>query len=76
VGFRSVEDHQICAWVIVSHRSHNGSGVRCSGGTKFAKEKSFEAQNFEVTWLVDITWDDVDTWDVCHVSVSFEPMED
>jgi hypothetical protein len=38
--------------------------------------RSSEARNSKVTWLMDITWDDVDTWDVCHVSVSFEPMED
>ena len=25
----------------------------------------------EVTWLVDVTRDDVDTWDVHHVSVIF-----
>jgi hypothetical protein len=29
----------------------------------------------EVTWLIDVTWDDVDIWDVCHVSVSFEHLE-
>jgi hypothetical protein len=29
----------------------------------------------EVVWLVDITWDDVDTWDVCHMLVIFEHME-
>jgi hypothetical protein len=23
----------------------------------------------------DVTWMDVDTWDVCHMSVGFEPME-
>jgi hypothetical protein len=26
----------------------------------------------EVTWLADVTGDDMDTWDVHHVSVSFE----
>jgi hypothetical protein len=25
----------------------------------------------EVTWLANVTWDDLDTWDVCHMSVSF-----
>jgi hypothetical protein len=29
----------------------------------------------EVTWLADVTWDDMDTWDVCHMSVSFEHLE-
>ena len=29
----------------------------------------------EVTWLADITRDDMDTWYVCHMSVSFEHME-
>jgi hypothetical protein len=29
----------------------------------------------EVMWLVDVTWDDVDTWDVCHMSVIFEHLE-
>jgi hypothetical protein len=29
----------------------------------------------EVTWLADVTWDDVDTWDVFHVSVRFELLE-
>jgi hypothetical protein len=27
------------------------------------------------TWLADVAWDDVDTWDVCHVSVRFEILE-
>jgi hypothetical protein len=35
----------------------------------------FEALNSEVMWLVNITYDDVDTWDVCHMSISFENME-
>jgi hypothetical protein len=30
----------------------------------------------KVTWLADVTWDDVDTWDVHHVSVSFEHVDD
>jgi hypothetical protein len=30
----------------------------------------------KVMWLVDVTWDDVDTWDVCQVSVSFEHVDD
>jgi hypothetical protein len=30
---------------------------------------------FEVTWLAYVTWDDVETWNVCHVSVSFEFLE-
>jgi hypothetical protein len=30
----------------------------------------------EVTWLGDVTWDDMDTWDVCHMSVSFEHAYD
>jgi hypothetical protein len=29
----------------------------------------------KVTWLADVTWDDMDTWDVCHVSVHFEHMD-
>jgi hypothetical protein len=52
------------------------SGIRSSGELECANVETLEARNFEVTWLVDVTWDDVDTWDVCHVSVSFEPMED
>jgi hypothetical protein len=31
---------------------------------------------FKVTWLVDITRDDVDTWDVRHMLVSFEHADD
>jgi hypothetical protein len=30
----------------------------------------------EVTWLVDVTRDEVDTWDMRHVSVSFEHVDD
>jgi hypothetical protein len=30
---------------------------------------------FEVMWLAYVTGDDMDTWDVCHASVSFEHME-
>jgi hypothetical protein len=30
----------------------------------------------EVRWLADITGDDVDTWNVCHVSLSFEHADD
>jgi hypothetical protein len=29
----------------------------------------------EVTWLTDVTRDDVDTWDGYHMSVIFEHME-
>jgi hypothetical protein len=38
--------------------------------------RNASVKSFEVTWLADVIWDDVDTWDVCHVSVSFEPVED
>jgi hypothetical protein len=31
---------------------------------------------FEVMWLADVTGDDVDTWDVHHISVIFEHMDD
>jgi hypothetical protein len=43
---------------------------RRSGETGYAKVKSPEARSLRVTWPADITRDDVDTWDVCHVSVS------
>jgi hypothetical protein len=46
------------------------SGVRRSGETGYAKVKSPEARSPRVTWPADVTRDDVDTWDVCHVSVS------
>jgi hypothetical protein len=29
----------------------------------------------KVTWLADVTWDDMDTWDVFHVSVNFGHLE-
>jgi hypothetical protein len=29
----------------------------------------------KVKWLAEVTWDDVETWDVCHVSVIFEHMD-
>lgn len=32
--------------------------------------------SFEVTWLVDVIGNDVDTWDVCHVLVSVENVDD
>jgi hypothetical protein len=46
------------------------SRVWHSGETRCAKVKSPEAQSPRVMWLADVTRDDVDTWDVCHVSVS------
>jgi hypothetical protein len=33
----------------------------------YAKVKYPKAQSLKVTWPADITKDDVDTWDVCHV---------
>jgi hypothetical protein len=30
----------------------------------------------EVTWIADVTGDDMETWDVCHVLVSFEHAND
>jgi hypothetical protein len=30
----------------------------------------------EVTWILDVTGDDMDTWDVCHVSVIFKHTDD
>jgi hypothetical protein len=44
--------------------------VRRSGELECASVKSSEARSPEVTWPADVTRDDVDTWDVCHVSVS------
>jgi hypothetical protein len=41
-----------------------------SGDLRNASVKYFEARSPEVTWPTDVTKDDVDTWDVCHVSVS------
>jgi hypothetical protein len=29
----------------------------------------------DVTWLADVTWDDVDTWNVCHMLVIFDHLE-
>jgi len=29
----------------------------------------------KVMWLADVTKDDVDTWDVCHVLVIFEHVD-
>jgi hypothetical protein len=46
------------------------SGIRRSGETGYAKVKSPEARSPEVTWPADVTRDDMDTWDVCHMSVS------
>ena len=31
---------------------------------------------FEVAWLEDVTGDDMDTWDVHHMSVIFEHADD
>jgi hypothetical protein len=45
-------------------------GVRHSGELECASVKYSEARSPEVTWPADITSDDVDTWDVCHMSVS------
>jgi hypothetical protein len=30
----------------------------------------------EVTWLANVTREDMETWDVCHMSVSFEHVND
>jgi hypothetical protein len=46
------------------------------GDLRSASIKSSEAKNFKVTWLMEITWDDVDTCNVYHMSMHFEPMED
>jgi hypothetical protein len=54
----------------------SSSEIQSLGDLRSASVKYSEAQNSKVTWLVDITWDDVDTWDVCHVSVIFEHVED
>jgi hypothetical protein len=54
----------------------SSSKIQSSERFEESKRKIFRSPKFEVTWLTDVTWDDVDTWDVCHVSVSFEPMED
>jgi hypothetical protein len=35
-----------------------------------------DSRIYEVTWLVDVTGDDMDTWDVRHVSISFEHADD
>jgi hypothetical protein len=58
--------------------------VEKSGSSEFgrlegSKRESFQKPKFRssgVAWHDDVTWIDVDTWVVCHVSVGFEPMED
>jgi hypothetical protein len=37
--------------------------------------RSPEDQRVEVMRHDDVTWDDMDTWDVCHVSVIFGHLE-
>jgi hypothetical protein len=54
----------------------SSSKIQSSGDLRSASVKSFEARNYEVTWLAHVTWDNVDTWELCHVSVSFEHVED
>jgi hypothetical protein len=44
-------------------------------GTMTSPKGDVDPRILEVTWLVDVTWDNMDTWDVCHVSVSFEHLE-
>jgi hypothetical protein len=39
------------------------------------KPEVLKSRRAEVVSHDDATWMDVDTWDVCHVSVGFEPME-
>jgi hypothetical protein len=43
------------------------SKIQSSGYLRRESIKSFKDQNYEVTWLTNITWDDADTWDVFHV---------
>jgi hypothetical protein len=45
-------------------------------GTMTSPGDDVDPRIFEVTWLVDITRDDVDTWDVRHMSVIFEHVDD
>ena len=45
-------------------------------GTMTSLGSDVDPRIFEVTWLGDITRDDVDTWDVHHVSVIFEHVND
>jgi hypothetical protein len=60
----------------VDPRRLSSTEIQSLGDLRSASVKSSEAQNFEVTWLADVTRDDVDTWDVCHMSMSFEHVED
>jgi hypothetical protein len=46
-----------------------------SWGMMMSPRSDVDRRIIEVTWLADITWDDVDTWDVCHVLVCFEHLE-
>ena len=37
--------------------------------------KGESSQRAKVVSHDDVTWMDMDTWDVCHVSMGLEPME-
>jgi hypothetical protein len=46
------------------------SRIQRSGETGYAEVKSPKSESSKVTLHVDVTRDDLDTWDVCHMSVS------
>jgi hypothetical protein len=45
-------------------------------GRELPKPEALKPRRAEVVIHDDVTWIDVDTWVVCHMSVGFEPMED
>jgi len=45
-------------------------------GTMMSLGGDVDPRISKVTWLTDVTGDDMDTWDVCHMSVSFEHVDD
>ena len=45
-------------------------------GTMMSLGGDVDPKISEVTWLTDVTGDDMDIWDMHHVSVSFEHADD
>jgi hypothetical protein len=48
---------------------------KCVLRRELPKPEVLKPQRDKVVGHGDVTWFDVDTWDVCHVSVGFEPMD-
>jgi hypothetical protein len=62
--------------VLCGPRGYRSLEIQNSRDWKEAGINNSEARNYGVTWHDDVIRNDMDRWDVCHMSMGFTPTKD